>query len=146
MPSDSSTPASPHAAPIDIEWVGDLCFDAGRPDGPRVRIDGDAKAGPGPFDMLLAAIATCAATDVVEIMKKQRTPLQSLSVRVEASRINAMPRRLAAAVLHFALRGTGITPEKAARAVELSVTKYCSVRSSLLPEAPVTWTIDLQPA
>jgi putative redox protein len=93
--------------------------------------------------MLLAAIAACAATDVVEIMRKQRTPLDALKVRVEATRISEIPRRLAAAVLHFTLQGTGITPEKAARAVELSVTKYCSVRSSLIADAPVTWTIEI---
>jgi putative redox protein len=140
-PTDSSP--VPHA-PVQIEWVGGLQFDAGRPDGPKVRIDGDTRTAPGPFDMLLAAVAACAATDVVEIMKKQRTPITSLSVRVEAMRIAAVPRRLASAVLHFTLHAPGTTPEKAARAVELSVTKYCSVRSSLIADAPVTWTIDLQ--
>jgi len=135
--------ATPHASPIQIEWAGASQFDAGRPDGPKVRIDGDAQTGPGPFDMLLAAIATCAATDVVEISRKQRTPLSALSVRVEATRVSEVPRRLAAAILHFTLKGEGITPEKAARAVELSVTKYCSVRSSLIADAPVTWTIEI---
>ncbi len=135
--------ATPHASPIQVEWAGGSRFDAGRPDGPKVRIDADAQTGPGPFDMLLAAIAACAATDVVEIMRKQRTPLAALKVRVEATRVSEIPRRLAAAVLHFTLRGTGITHEKAARAVELSVTKYCSVRSSLIADAPVTWAIEI---
>jgi putative redox protein len=138
--SDSTTITH---APVQIEWIADLQFDAGRPDGPQVRIDADAHTGPGPFDMLLAAVAACAATDVVEIMKKQRTPLTSLSVRVEATRVAAIPRRLASAVLHFKLHAPGTTPEKAARAIELSVQKYCSVRSSLIADAPVTWTIDL---
>ena len=131
-------------APVRIDWAGDLQFEAGRPDGPKVRIDANAQTGPSPFDLLLPAIATCAATDVVEIMKKQRTPLEALSVRVEATRVPTIPRRLASAVLHFTLRGADITIEKASRAVELSVAKYCSVRSSLLEHAPVTWTVDLQ--
>jgi putative redox protein len=142
----SAAPGSgpiPHA-PVQIEWVGGLQFDAGRPDGPKVRIDADTRTAPGPFDMLLAAVAACSATDVVEIMKKQRTPISALTVRVEATRVAEIPRRLASAVLHFTLHAPGTTPEKAARAVELSVTKYCSVRSSLIADAPVTWTIDLQ--
>jgi putative redox protein len=77
-------------------------------------------------------------------MKKQRTPLEALSVRVEAYRAVSIPRRLASAVLHFTLQGPGITAPKADRAVELSVTKYCSVRSSLIADAPVTWTIELK--
>jgi putative redox protein len=144
--SESSGPGpTPHASPIQVQWAGGLQFDAGRPGGPMVRIDADAKSGPGPFDMLLASIAACAATDVVEIMRKQRTPLSAMSVRVDAHRVNETPRRLASAVLHFHLAGSGITAEKAERAVELSVTKYCSVRSSLLPEASVTWTIEIEP-
>jgi putative redox protein len=144
MAADTSSPPFLHA-PVQVEWVGGARFEAGRPDGPKVRIDGDAETGPSPFDMLLAAIATCAGTDVVEIMRKQRTPLQAFSVRVEAHRVPTIPRRLAAAILHFTLQGPGITLAKAQRAVELSVTKYCSVRSSLIADAPVTWTVEIRP-
>ena len=143
MTADTGSTPTLHT-PVQIEWAGGLQFDAGRPEGPKVRLDGDAQAGPGPFDMLLASVAACAATDVVEIMKKQRTPLEALSVRVEAYRVPSIPRRLASAILHFTLQGPGITVQKAARAVELSVTKYCSVRSSLIADAPVTWTIELK--
>ncbi|HVS76189.1 MAG TPA: OsmC family protein [Steroidobacteraceae bacterium] len=131
-------------APIDVEWVGGLSFDAGRPEGPKVRIDGDARAAPGPFDMLLAAIATCASVDVVTILEKQRTPVRALKVRVEAHRLDATPRRLVSATLHFRIAAPGTTAEKATRAVELSVTKYCSVRSSLIAEASVSWTVTLE--
>jgi putative redox protein len=139
-----TTPSATLAHPLtEIEWVGGLQFDASRAAGPKVRIDGDSQTAPSPFDMLLAAIATCAATDVVTIMEKQRTPLQGLHIQVEAQRVSDTPKRLASAILHFKLQGKGITPEKAARAVELSVTKYCSVRSSLIEDAPVTWTIEI---
>lgn len=130
-------------APIEVQWAGGLAFEAGRPQGPRIRIDGDAQTGPSPFDVLLAGIATCAAVDVVTILEKQRTPLQALTVRVEASRVDATPRRLASAILHFSITAPGTTIEKASRAVELSVTKYCSVRSSLIADAAVTWTVEL---
>jgi putative redox protein len=143
MTADVSSPPITHV-PVQIDWAGGLQFDGGRLDGPKVRIDGDTRTGPSPFDLLLAALAACAATDVVQIMEKQRTPLKALSVRVEAQRVAIIPRRLAAAVLHFTLEGAGITPEKAERAVELSVTKYCSVGSSLRTDAPVTWAIELK--
>ena len=132
----------PHT-PIDVQWLSGLEFEAGRPDGPKVRIDGDAQSAPGPFDVLLAAIATCASVDVVSILNKQRTPVQALNVRVEANRVASTPRRLASAVLHFRITARGTTLEKAARAIELSVTKYCSVRSSLIADAAVTWTVEL---
>lgn len=130
-------------APIDVQWVGGLNFETGRPGGPKVRIDGDAQSAPGPFDMLLAAIATCASVDVVVILEKQRTPVQALGVRVEAKRVDATPRRLASAILHFKITAPGSTVEKATRAIELAVTKYCSVRSSLIADATVSWTVEL---
>ena len=133
-------------APIHVHWVGQLGFEAGRAEGPKVRIDGDAQTGPSPFDLLLAAIATCAAVDVVTILEKQRTPVQALGVRVEATRVDSTPRRLASAILHFNIKAPGSTVEKATRAVELSVTKYCSVRSSLIADAPVSWTVELNTA
>lgn len=129
--------------PIDVAWVDGLKFEAGRSDGPKVPIDGDAQSAPSPFDLLLAAIASCASVDVVTILNKQRTPVQSLLVRVEAVRVDSVPRHLASANLHFRITAPGATLEKVRRAVELSVTKYCSVRSSLDAEAPVTWTVEL---
>jgi len=131
-------------APIDVHWVGDLNFESGRPGGPKVRVDGDAQSGPSPFDVLLTAIATCASVDVVAILEKQRTPVQALDVRVEANRVESIPRRLASAILHFSISAPGTTIEKATRAVELSVTKYCSVRSSLIADAAVSWTVKIE--
>lgn len=141
----SNPPAGTIAhVPIDVHWVDGLNFEAGRPDGPRMRIDGDAQRAPSPFDALLAAIASCAAVDVVTILRKQRTPVRELNVRVESIRVESTPRRLASAALHFAISAPGATIEKATRAVELSITKYCSVRSSLIADASVSWTVTLQ--
>jgi putative redox protein len=130
-------------APIEVRWTGGQRFSAGRSDGPKVDIDGDGQAAASPVDLLLAAIASCAATDVVIILEKQRTPARSLEVRVESTRLNSQPRRLASVVLKFIIRGAGITPEKAKRAIDLSIEKYCSVRSSLRVDVPVTTAFDL---
>lgn len=145
MKQKGTGPAGTFAhAPIDLHWTSGLAFEAGRPNGPKVRIDGDANTAPGPFDMLLAAIAACASVDVATILQKQRTPAQALNVRVEATRLESTPRRLASATLHFTIAAPGTTIVKAKRAVELSVTKYCSVRSSLIADAPITWTVELK--
>ena len=141
MPN-ADTKLLPHP-PIEVDWAGAAEFEAHRGGAPGIRIDGDSKSAPSPFDTLLAAIATCAATDVVSILAKQRTPVKALHVAVEAHRVDATPRRLASAVLHFSLTAPGATQAKTERAVELAVTKYCSVRSSLLAEIPVNWTVHL---
>lgn len=129
--------------PIEMRWSDGLVFEIGRTNGPRARIDGDGHTAPTPFDMLIGAIATCASVDVLTILAKQRTPVRALTVRIDAQRLDATPRRLAAAILHFSITAPGSTTEKASRAVELAVSKYCSVRSSLIADAEVTWTVEL---
>ena len=140
----STPPATVAHGPIEVDWIGDSEFDARRPGGTKIRIDGNAQSAPSPFDVLLAAMATCAATDLVAILGKQRTPVTALHISVEAQRVDATPKRLASAALHFRITAPGTSAAKVARAVELSVTKYCSVRSSLIADAPVTWTIALE--
>jgi putative redox protein len=140
--ADESSAATPHV-PILITWAGGEEFDASRDGGPRVHIDGSATQGPSPVDVLLASLATCAATDVVTILQKQRTQPTRLDIRVESTRVNAIPRRLASVVLHFRIEGKGIIQAKADRAVELAITKYCSVRSSLSAYISVSWTVEL---
>ena len=142
MATTSSTTVA--HGPIEVDWVGGSEFEARRPGAAPIRIDGNAASAPSPFDALLAGVATCAATDVVSILSKQRTPVMSLHIRVEAQRIAVTPRRLAAATLHFTIKAPGASAAKVARAVELSITRYCSVRSSLLGEVPVTWTTALE--
>src|SRR5690606_15818651 len=87
--------------PIDIRWEGGERFSGGRPDGPRLLLDGDRVDAPGPVDSLLVALASCSAIDVLEILRKRRTPASDLQVRATFSRAAAPPRRLTAVQLQF---------------------------------------------
>ncbi len=128
-----------------VRWDGDQRFEATRlGSNQRIRIDGDAATGPSPVDTLLCALASCAAIDTVEILAKRRTPVDGLTVEVIGERADATPARLTSVVLEFRMRGAGIERVHAERAIDLSVTKYCSVRDSLDPTMPVTWTLELE--
>lgn len=129
---------------VHVEWVGDHRFDAGRPGGVTHRIDADASTGPSPVDTLLNALAACTSVDVVDILAKRRTPVRTLSVDVEGARAAATPARLVGVLLKYRIAGEGIERPHAERAIELAVTKYCSVRDSLDPLLPVRWTLELE--
>ncbi len=128
---------------LHVAWQGEHRFDAGRPGGPAVRIDASAKTGPSPVDYLLGALASCTAVDVVDILEKRRTPAATLTVDVKAARADATPKRLIGVQLTYTITGEGIDRPNAERAIELSVTKYCSVRDSLDPNLPVRWHLVL---
>ena len=67
------------------------------------------------------------------------------SVRIEASglRRETEPRRYNSVHFDFHLTAEGLDEAKARRAVDLSLTKYCSVVNSLAPDIAVTYGITL---
>jgi len=143
MTSPAATAASPKPSLIHVEWVGDHQFDAGRPGGPTAHIDGDGKTGQSPPETLLTALATCVSYDVIDILAKQRTPLESLQIDVVGERVSTIPRRYRHITLNFRMSGKGIEEAQALRAIELSANKYCSVRESLRPDMQIDWTVEI---
>jgi putative redox protein len=138
------TPVVTHGpARVVVEWAGARRFDAGRPGGPTLRLDGSGETGQSPVDAVLSALAACTAIDIVDILAKRRTPAERLTVNVEGIRADTVPRRLTAIRLDYTLDGAGITRQHAELFTDLAVVKYCSVRDSLDPAIPVTYTIML---
>ena len=128
---------------VEVKWVNERKFDAGRPGRPAIRLDGDGATGPSPVDGLLAALGSCISVDVVDILAKRRTAVESFEVEVVGKRVETVPRRLEHVMLNFRIGGAAIERVHVERAVELAVTKYCSVRDSLRSDVPVEWTIAL---
>jgi putative redox protein len=129
---------------VTVTWQGEGRFDTGRSGGPTARIDSSGETGQSPVDALLSALGTCTSVDVVEILKKRRTPVESLGVEVVGTRVESIPRRLQHVLLRFRIAGAGIEREHAERAIDLAVNKYCSVRDSLATDIGVEWTLDLE--
>lgn len=132
-------------AKVSVRWDGEQRFDvgvAGKKE--TVRLDGNRDAGPSPVDMLIGALAACTGVDVVDILAKRRTPVEGMSINVVGDRANATPARITKVTLEYRIRGKGIERVHAERAIELAITKYCSVRDSLDPNLPIVWTLELQ--
>ena len=144
--SEMSSAVPPAPRPpnrVIVAWRGEEEFEAGRPGGPAGRIDGHGKVAQGPVDWMLSALGACTAIDVVEILAKRRTPVETLEIEVIGHRVDGTPRRLRQVMLRYSIGGAGIERVHAERAVSLAVTKYCSVRDSLREDIVVEWEIVL---
>ena len=128
---------------IRVVWRGEQEFDAGRPGGPALHLDGSGRTAQSPPDALLSALAACASVDAVEILAKRKTPVSALRVEVTGQRVTTIPRRFEHILLEFHVDGEGIERPHAERAIDLSISKYCSVRDSLAPNIVVEWTLVL---
>lgn len=106
--------------------------------GDKVTIDGDRPAiGMLPMELLLAALGSCTAYDVVDIMTKKRQPLGRYRIEVEGIQAETHPKRFThITVTHYGA-GPEVTEAALSRAAELSHRKYCPVAASLNAEVEV---------
>lgn len=105
--------------------------------------DGGHDSGFRPMQLLLAALGSCSAIDLIAILRKQREPLNDLKITITGEReTGVVPALYTAAHVHFKLFGA-INPEKAERAVALSVEKYCSVAKTLEKTTKVTHSFEI---
>jgi putative redox protein len=126
-----------------MDWKGERNFETGREGRPSVLLDGDGMNGPTPPDTLLAALAGCVSVDVVDILAKRRTPVESYHVEILGERVDTIPRRFRNITMNIAIKGAGIERGQAERAIDLALNKYCSVKDTLDPELPVVWNLSL---
>jgi len=140
----ADVPTGKPPAQVQVTWAGEHRFDGQRQgDFPSIRLDASGKTGPSPVDTLLLALAGCTGVDVVDILEKRRTPVQAMGIDVTGQRFNGVPSRVTRIDLTYRIDGVGIERAHAERAIELAVTKYCSVRDSLDKNMPVEWRLIL---
>lgn len=141
----SDAPKVKPPSKVTVRWDGEQRFDAGVTGKKElIRMDGNRDAGPSPVDTLIGALAACTGVDVVDILAKRRTPVEGMTIQVTGDRASTTPARITRVLLEYRIRGAGIERVHAERAIELAVTKYCSVRDSLDPNLPIEWTLALE--
>lgn len=95
-----------------------------------------------PSDLLLLAAASCSTYDVLEILAKQREPLEDLEVSCQGDQLAEPPYTFTSIHLHFKAKGA-VNPNKLARAIQLSEEKYCSVIVSLKPTVKISTSYEI---
>ena len=131
---------------IEVNWLQQAQFAVKHPSGSQINIDGPPEyggigAGFRPMETLLAAVGACSAFDVRQIISRQRGNLRHLSVSVSGERSEDIPRVFTRISMNFSIAADGISEAQAVRAIELSLSKYCSA-AIMLKRAGVT--IDYQ--
>lgn len=83
------------------------------------------------MQMLLMGLGGCSAIDIVLILQKQRQVIESFEISIDGEREKEKEPALWETIeVHFKFKGQ-IEKEKAERAVQLSMDKYCSVSKTL---------------
>jgi len=105
---------------------------------------GGHNKGVRPMQTLIMAVGGCSAIDVIMILKKQKQEITGFDIEIDAEREKGKePALWEKAHVIYKLDGN-IDPEKAKRACQLSMEKYCSVSRTLeVAGAKITWEVIL---
>ena len=97
----------------------------------------DEGIGIKPSDLLLIAVASCTAVDVVEILEKKRMGLTRLEISSSGEQDQNPPWTFRKIHLHYKLSGKNLTEKAVAQAIQLSEEKYCSVAATVRATAEI---------
>jgi len=99
--------------------------------------------GMKPSELLLVAVGSCTAVDVVGILEKKRTPLTSLEIEVSGEQDADPPWTFRKVHIHYKLKGNGLGENSVKQAISLSEEKYCSVSSTIKGTAKITTSFEI---
>jgi len=104
---------------------------------------GGHNAGARPMELLLMGLGGCTAIDVILILKKQRQIVDDFQIRVQGDRekIEGTEKTPFRQInIQFELKGE-IDGNKALKAIQLSMDKYCSATAQLEPSSKITHSL-----
>ena len=128
-----------------VQMKGDDVFIVTTPSGHEILIDTDSTrhSAPSPMELLLVALGSCTAVDVVSILRKKRQQVTDYRVEVRGQRRAAHPRSFKRMELHHIVTGRNISERSVSQAIALSEEKYCSVAATLRPTAEIVSTFEI---
>lgn len=130
---------------------GKMGFEARDAYGHKVLLDsspdsGGENFGVRPMQMLLMGLGGCSGIDILSILNKQRQTVTGFHMTIDGERQPQKDPSLWQTIhIVFELTGT-IDPDKARKACELSMDKYCSVAATLREaHCQITWDVKVNP-
>lgn len=118
-----------------IRYAGEDLFVGISPSGHAqvLETDHERASAATPMELLLIALGSCTAVDVISILRKKRQEITSYHVEVRGRRRAEHPRAYTRMEVRHVVRGRNVSEKALVQAIELSETKYCSVAATLRP-------------
>ncbi len=126
---------------ININWTGDCQFKVTTEKGFTVDIDSNGKVAPCPTEILLSALGSCSATDVVLALQDQGVKVESLRNTVTYTLTESKPRLYQSANLHFTVEGSEIAESELLSIAQEAVSKHCHVCLMLQPAIEISCSV-----
>ena len=128
-----------------VQLRGENLFSVTTPSGHSIALDTDHErnSAPTPMELLLVALGSCTAVDVVSILRKKRQEVTDYRVEVRGERREEHPRSFKRMEVHHIVTGRNVSEQAVGQAIELSEQKYCSVAATLRPTAVIVSSYEI---
>ncbi|OGW28502.1 MAG: osmotically inducible protein OsmC [Nitrospirae bacterium GWC2_42_7] len=128
-----------------VKYIDGLQFVGETDSGHAVIMDstpdvGGNNTGPRPMELLLLGIGGCSGMDVVSILKKKKENVKDIEININGIKEEEHPKKFRDINIEFIVKGIDLSDNAVRKAVELSMTKYCSVKATLEGSATITYT------
>jgi putative redox protein len=105
--------------------------------------DSERASAATPVELLLIALGSCTAVDVISILRKKREQVTDYRIEVRGTRRDEHPRAYTRMELRHIVRGRNVSEKAVEAAIELSETKYCSVAATLRPGVEIVTSYEI---
>lgn len=128
-----------------VTWQGRMTFTGGANTGFTLPLGSDPSVGGDndgfrPMELIAIGLAGCTAMDVISILRKKRQDVNAFEVRVHTDQATDHPHVFTKMMIEYIVSGRKVDPAAVERAIDLSVTKYCSVHAMLVKAVPIEHT------
>lgn len=98
---------------------------------------GGSNAGVRPKELLMIALGGCSGSDITSILSKKKIKVDEFEMNISADVADEHPQVFTKMHIEFVFKGKNIPVKDVERAIELSITKYCSVTAMLKKAMPI---------
>jgi putative redox protein len=98
---------------------------------------GGSNAGIRPKELLLLSLGGCTGSDVASILSKKKMKLDNFEINISAEMAETHPQVYTKIHLEYVFYGKNLQHKDVERAIELSLSTYCSVTAMLQKAMPI---------
>lgn len=127
---------------ISGHWTGEgLNFQATDTRGNEIKM---GREGVSAAQMVLMGLAGCMGMDIVSILQKKRQTITDVAVQVTAQQPDDYPKPYQNIEVAFTVKGDNVDSKAVARAIQLSMEKYCIVGQTLQNKIELTTSFTIE--
>jgi putative redox protein len=96
-----------------------------------------------PMELLLSALTTCAAVEIVSMIKKRKRNFTNIKAETTGLRVENPPKFFKSINVKYLIYSSDLTKKEAERYISLSLEKYCSVGSTINQKIAINHSFEI---